>query len=111
MQREHVHTGLLLKMLIDYSNIPAGTWATVNSTGIMNDKAWWFRVRWNHYRPIPCQFPREVMEYSLNLWESDLALFEVVTAEDEQAVRRSRPNSDRFSRPLLHQLSLPFGDD
>lgn len=39
-------------------------------------------VRWHHYRPIPVRFPQGFIEYSVNLWESDLALF-----EDSQSVK------------------------
>ena len=111
MQRETLHRGLLIKLVTDYSNVPAGTWATVNSTGFANDNVWWFTLRWHPYKPIPGKFPREVIEYSLNLWESDLALFEVVIVEEAQGARRSRPNYRGSSRPRLAQLSLPFGDD
>jgi hypothetical protein len=30
---------------------------TIHSLGIMNDGAWWFNVRWRHYRPISDGFP------------------------------------------------------
>jgi hypothetical protein len=85
MRRDEVHKGLLVKLLTDYSNVPAGTWATVDSTGTMRDGAWWFTVRWQDYRPIPERFPHIVIEYSLTLWEPDLALFELVSAEERQA--------------------------
>jgi hypothetical protein len=77
----------------------------------MNDNAWWFTVQWHPYKPIPAKFPREVIEYSLNLWESDLALFDVVTVEEEEVARKSHANYQRAPRPRLQQLSLPFGDD
>jgi hypothetical protein len=80
MQREEVHTGLLVRLLSAYSNVPAGT----------------FTVRWHPYKPIPAKFPREVMEYSLNLWESDLALFEVLTIEDKQGGQEASPKLPRF---------------
>jgi len=82
MQRDEVHKGLLVRLLSEYSNVPTGTWATVDSTGTMKDGAWWFTVQWHNYRPIPKRFPRDVTECSINLWESDLALFEVVSAEE-----------------------------
>jgi hypothetical protein len=47
----------------------------------MTDGAWWFTVKWQHYRPIPGAFPRGVVVYSLKLWESDLALFKMVSIE------------------------------
>jgi hypothetical protein len=92
-----VQKGLLLKLVTDYSNVPAGTWATVDSTVTMKDGAWWFTVRWHHYRPIPRAFPRAVSEYSINLWEPDLALFEAVCAEEEHAVRALDIETRRLS--------------
>jgi len=56
----------------------------------MRDGAWWFSVRWYDYRPIPERFPHAITEYSLNLWEPDLALFEVVSAEERQAARETK---------------------
>jgi hypothetical protein len=109
MQRETLHKGLVIKLLTDYSNVPAGTLATVDSTGTIRDGAWWFTVRWHHYKPITARFPRDVAEYSLNLWESDLTLFEVVTIEEEKAARKATPKSPA-ARPHREQLSLPFGD-
>jgi hypothetical protein len=79
-----------VKLLTDYSSVPAGTLATVDSTGTMRDGTWWFTVRWHHYRPIPQRFPRTVAEYSLNLWEPDLAMFEVVSADEQHAASRSK---------------------
>lgn len=46
MQRDEMHKGLLVRLLSEYSNVPTGTWATVDSTGIMRDGVWWFTVRW-----------------------------------------------------------------
>jgi hypothetical protein len=111
MQRENVHQGLVLELVTSYANVPAGTWATVDSTGNMHDGAWCFTVRWRPYTPIPKEFPRHVTEYSINLWESDLALFEVLTIQDEQAARRPHPNYQSSLRPRLQQLSLQFNDD
>jgi hypothetical protein len=107
MQRKTLHKGLVIKLLTDYSNVPAGTWATVDSTGTMRDGAWWFTVRWHSYQPTTVRFPRDVAEYSLNLWESDLTLFEVVTVE-EKAPRKPTPKSRVM--PRREQLSLAFGD-
>jgi hypothetical protein len=90
MLRDEVHKGLFVRLVTDYSNVPAGTWATVDSTGTMRDGAWWFTVRWHDYTPIPERFPHIVTEYSLNLWESDLEQFEVVAAEERQAARETK---------------------
>jgi hypothetical protein len=45
-----------------------------------------------------------VTEYSINLWELDLAKFEIVTVEEEQAAWRSKfesPSSSTFF-PVLN---------
>ena len=52
MQRDEVHKGVLVRLVADYSNVPTGTWATVDSTGIMRDDVWWFTVKWHPYQPI-----------------------------------------------------------
>ena len=93
MQRDHVHKGLLLRLVTDYSNIPLGTWATIDSIGTIRDGAWWFTVLWHQYRPISKRFPRDVIEYSITLWERDLSLFETVPAEEEEAANRMKSES------------------
>jgi hypothetical protein len=103
MQHDEVHKGLLVRLLADYSNIPSGTCAMVDSTGTMEDGTWWFAVRWRPYTPIPQKFPRQMTEYSLNLWERDLALFEVVSAEE--AAGKWKPESGPSIIPPLPQLS------
>jgi hypothetical protein len=62
MQRDQVHKGRLLKLVSDYSNVPAGTWATVELVGKMQNGAWYYTVRWRPYIPIPKEFPRHVTE-------------------------------------------------
>jgi hypothetical protein len=99
MRHDEVKKGLLVRLLIDYANVPAATCATVDALETMTDGTWWFTVRWRPYTPIPHKFPRQVMEYSLNLWEADLALFEAVSAEEEQQGRRSQV--DASSSPIL----------
>jgi hypothetical protein len=106
MQRKTLQKGLVIKLLTAYTNVPAGTWATVDSTGTMRDGAWWFTVRWHDYRPIPERFPHIVIEYSLNLWEPDLALFEVVSAEERQAAGETKLQvSPSPNLPPVPQLS------
>jgi hypothetical protein len=90
MRQDEVRQGLLVRLLTDYANVPASTWAMVDSAGRMHDGAWWFTVRWRPYTPIPHKFPREATEYSTNLWEADLTLFETVSAEDEAAAKRKQ---------------------
>ena len=67
MQRDRVHNGLPIKLVTDYSNIPTGTRAAVDATGIMKDGVWWFTVKWHHYRPIPTRFPQDVID---TVWTS-----------------------------------------
>ena len=101
MQHNSVHRGLLIKLLTDYSNVPGGTWATVDATGTMRDGAWWFTVRWRPYTPIPDTFPRGATEYSTNLWESDLTLFEAVSAEE------AANTSNQKAEPSWNPARLP----
>jgi hypothetical protein len=127
MKREEVHHRRFVRLLIDHASVPAGTWATVDSTGTMQGGAWWFTVRWRPYTPIPNKFPREATEYSTNLWESDLALFEAVSAEEQETERMKHLESPsplasypkragdwqgrRRCRIHPNQLGLFFGDD
>jgi hypothetical protein len=127
MRQDEVHKGLLVQLLTDYANVPTGTWAMVDSTGIMHDGAWWFTVQWRPYTPIPNKFPLGVMEYRVNLWEPDLPLFEAVSDEEEARKRTleapspshlaSYPKLDggcqarRRTRVHPNQLSLFLADD
>ena len=129
MRREELHKGRRVKLLTDYSNVPAGTWATVDSTGSMKDGAWRFTVRWHHYRPIEIRFPQDVAAYSINLWESDLALFEVVSDDEvrpaDKTTQETHPSRNiaplsqlrggwqtrRRGRIHPNQLSLFLADD
>jgi hypothetical protein len=99
MERQEVKKDLLIRLITNYCNVPAGTWATVSATGTMNDGVWWFTVQWQSYKPIPSKFPHGVTEYSLNLWEADLVLFEVVSPQEEQAARRRQQESESSSTP------------
>lgn len=111
MTRDQVRTGVLLKLLSDYFNVPAGTWATVESAGTITDGTWFFAVKWWPYKPTPRAYIHTASSYSLNLWEQDLSLFEVVTPEEEQAAMHPKPASST-PPPVWHreQLRLPFGD-
>ena len=48
------------------------------------------------------RIPRHATEYSINLWEADLAMFEVVTAEEEEAARRSKLETIPSTVPIPH---------
>jgi hypothetical protein len=105
MQREQVHNGLVVKLLTDYFNVPAGTNATVfNAIATMSDGTWYFTVRWQPYIPIPNEFPSQMTECSLTLWERDLEMFEIVSAEE--AAGKWKPESGpSITRPSVPQLS------
>jgi hypothetical protein len=61
-----------------------------------------FTVGWQHYRPVLKRFPQGVIEYSLNLWEPDLALFELVSAEERQAAGKTKGiDGKAVSRPEI----------
>ena len=100
MQPDSVHKGRLIKLLTDYSNVPAATWASIDSIGHAWNGTWYFTVRWRPYTPIRGKFPRGMTEYSVNLWEKDLALFEVVSAEEEAASGDSARESQVIRPPL-----------
>jgi hypothetical protein len=104
MRREDVQTGLLVRVVANYSNVPAGTCATVDSIGTMGDGAWFFTVRWHNYKPIQSKCPKGVTDYSLNLWEADLALFGVVSEEEQTGKRANEEVSPSWSLPSLPQL-------
>jgi hypothetical protein len=105
MRQDEVHKGLLVKLVTAYSNVPPGTWATVYSTGTMQDGTWWFMLRWRPYTAIPNISPRKMSEYSINLWKRNLAMFEVVSADEEEAVRKSKLEGGTLNRPPFPQLS------
>jgi hypothetical protein len=79
----------------------------VDGTGTI-DGAWWFTVRWRTYIPIPNTFPREAGEYSTNLWESDLALFEVVSNLEKEEARKKQLEAQSLF-PLASYPSLGGG--
>lgn len=78
IQRENVSNGLLVRLLLDWLDVPKGTFATVETVGTLFDGTWWFTVRWHSYTPLPRQYspkagkPRKQYDsHSLNLWEKD----------------------------------------
>jgi hypothetical protein len=114
MDREDVRIGVPVRLVSNYLDMPRGTLATIESAGMFRDAAWCFTVRWHHLTlsghrkyHYPC---------SLNLWEKDLELFEVATAEEWAAAASLMPRPAKkwanALRPLppSDQLKLPFED-
>lgn len=87
--REHIHKGLHVRVLSNWIDLPAGTLATVETVGSLSDGTFYFTVRWLGLKPGTRRQP--VCDTSLNFWEDDLKLFEVVS--DLEAAVRSAPVS------------------
>lgn len=51
IQREHVRKGLLVRLLSDYLDCPAGTRATVEEVSTLSGE-WWFSVQFDPYKPM-----------------------------------------------------------
>jgi hypothetical protein len=114
MDRVDVRIGVPVRLGSDYLDVPRGTLATVETAGLFRDETWCFTVRWHNLtlsRQRKYHYP-----CSLNLWEKDLELFEVATAEECAAAASlvPRPSKKWASalRPLppSDQLTLPFQD-
>ena len=129
IQRENVSKGLLVRLLSDYLDCPAGTRATVEEVGVLSGE-WWFTVQFDAYKPITPAWrgkprPTNYNTRSLRLRLDDLALFEVASeAETTEASLRERsvvglklPSGwrrrglGRDSSVPLNQLSLFLADD
>jgi hypothetical protein len=102
------------------ASIPAGTLATVETVGTVN-RVWRFTVRWHTHTAIATRSwskhigkgKERSSQRSLNLWESNLEMFEVATDETANSpLRPSRRRVPKSLRPVdpvkLAQLSLPF---
>jgi hypothetical protein len=90
MRKEVVRQGTFLLLLSDYLCIPAGTLATVDGLGVLSNGEFFFTVRW--LNPPSETRSRPVSDRSLNLWESDLEMFEMVSREEaEAALSACRP--------------------
>jgi hypothetical protein len=114
MKREDVRVGLHVRLVSTYLDVPRGTLATVETAGMFRYETWCFTVRWHHLtlsRQRKYHYP-----CSLNLWEKDLVLFEVATAEECAAAASLMPRPAKkwanALRPLppSDQLKLPFED-
>lgn len=80
VRKEEMIKGRYLRTLSNAWSVPAGTLARVETVGRTWQGEFVFTVRWLNWR-IKTQ-SRPVSDRSLNLWEQDLAQFEVVSREE-----------------------------
>ena len=94
-------------------DVPAGTLATVETVGMLLERTWGFTVRWHNLLSTPQRKHR--YPCSLNLWESDLNLFELVTANElvAESTPEPPPSVPKAFKPVAPrpQLKLPFDQD
>lgn len=119
MIREDITPGRLLRLLSNCLDVPAGTLATVETVGTVN-RVWRFTVRWHSHTAVATRsWSKHVAgkerssQRSLNLWESNLEMFELAT--EENAASHPRPTRRRVPMPFrpvdpakLAQLPLLF---
>jgi hypothetical protein len=102
MMREDVRIGAFVRLLSDLIGVPQGTIAKVDSVGTGPTGQWCFTVRYLT-RPIGTS-RRPISDRSLNLWESDLARFELVTEDQVASLLTKERTSHSQSK-----LKLPAG--
>lgn len=119
MRRAEVHRCLHVRLFSNWIDLPEGTLATVETVGVLSDRTFYFTVRWLGLRPGTRRRP--VSDTSLNFWEDDLKLFEVVS--DLEAAIASAPasvywrwwkhgkKSAKPERPASPQTQLPFPEN
>src|SRR5215208_2783266 len=97
LQRDDITEGQLLRLLSPCLDVPAGTLATVETAGMVN-RVWRFTVRWHTHTAIATRSwskhiagKERSSQRSLNLWESNLDMFELVTEESAVAASLPRP--------------------
>ena len=94
VRKEEMIKGRYLRTLSDAWSVPAGTLARVETVGRTWQGEFVFTVRWLNWR-IGTK-SRPVSDRSLNLWEQDLAQFEVVSREETAAVKAAALYSRSF---------------
>src|SRR5829696_4798594 len=106
VQREDITQGRLLRLLSDCLDVPAGTLATVETAGTVN-RVWRFTVRWHTHTAIATRsWSKHVAgserssQRSLNLWESNLEMFELASGETAGAASLSRSTRRRLRKSL-----------
>ena len=120
LQRDDITEGRLLRLLDNCLDVPAGTLATVETVGTVN-RVWRFTVHWHTHTAIATRsWSKHVAakerssQRSLNLWESNLEMFELASEETAAALpgltrRRRLPTAFRpVDSWKLAQLPLPF---
>ena len=119
MKQSVVHKGLHVRLLSNWIDLPAGTLATVETVGSLSGGTFYFTVRWLGLEPGTRR--KVVCDTSLNFWEDDLELFEIV--EDLDAAIASSPASvywrwwegtkkkAKLERPASPQMQLPFSEN
>src|SRR5215213_4586492 len=105
VQRDDITEGRLLRLLSNCLDVPAGTLATVETVGVV-DRTWRFTVRWHTHTAIATRsWSKHVTgkerssQRSLNLWESNLEMFELATGKETAPV--ATPGSSRRRLPKV----------
>lgn len=99
IQREDVRKGLLVRLLSDYLRVPTGTLATVDTVGTIGSAGeFCFTVRWLNL-PSGTR-SRPISNRSLNLWLSDLEMFECMSKEEAEAILTTRQPHRKKRLPM-----------
>jgi hypothetical protein len=85
LNRDDITPGLYVQTVSDRLGVPAQTFARVETLGTVWTGEFVFTVRWLNIKPGSKQRPRS--DWSLNLWEQDLAHFEVLGDHEASAVK------------------------
>jgi hypothetical protein len=107
MTKPQVETGVLLRVIKDRWDVPAGTLAEVNSVRQERGmEGWCFTVRWHRVPPKKRATHRD---HSINLFEQDLADFEVFSGPLPPIPLPQRRGADVImSGTPSPQLDLPY---
>lgn len=97
-----------VSLVANYLDVPCGTLATVETVGLLASRTWGFTVRWHNLITTPQRKHR--YPCSLNLWESDLALFEVTPQEKQGIPFKTKAPPPSATQQPRQQLTLPFAD-
>lgn len=53
MRREDVQKGVSVRLVETYLDVPCGTFATVETVGLLASRTWGFTVRWHNLKTTP----------------------------------------------------------
>jgi hypothetical protein len=117
MIRQEVHQGLHVRLLSKWIDLPAGALATVETVGSLSDGTFYFTVLWLGLKPGTRR--KAVCDTSLNFWEEDLRLFEIVIYLDKAIAsspasvywRDWERKKAKLQRPVSPQIALPFSEE